>query len=141
MTIDINRSVITWPHDACRPEKKLSKKPRHLELQEAGLDSPSTPGAMASPADTPLGGLGPGQRFTPPIRPACLVHREQLCDLRTCALVGWCRCRTKQWICNRFLSSPCASTLLSAFYASSSARALSVTAELKCVSAAYACSA
>ena len=63
MSCDYHLSVITRPHDACRLEKKLLKKPRHLELQEVGLDSPSTPGVMASPADTPLGGLGPGQRY------------------------------------------------------------------------------
>ncbi|CAK0779853.1 hypothetical protein CVIRNUC_004871 [Coccomyxa viridis] len=54
------------PLSGARPEKKLSKKPRHLELQEVGLESPSTPAAMASPADTPLGGLGPGQRMSRP---------------------------------------------------------------------------
>ena len=46
----------------CRLEKKLSKKPRHLELQDVGLESPSTPVGGPSPVDTPLGGLGPGSR-------------------------------------------------------------------------------
>ena len=46
----------------CRLEKKLSKKPRHLELQDVGLESPSTPVGGPSPANTPLGGLGPGSR-------------------------------------------------------------------------------
>ncbi len=48
--------------DMCRPEKKLTKKPRLLELQEVGLESPSTPVGLPSPVDTPLGSLGPGAR-------------------------------------------------------------------------------
>lgn len=51
----------------CRPEKKLSKKPRHLELQEVGLESPSTPAGLPFPADTPLGGIAPGQRHVSPL--------------------------------------------------------------------------
>lgn len=55
-----------------RMDKKLLKKPRHLELQESPLESPGLP--MHSPMDPPPAHRGPGR---PVARPGAGLHPQQ----------------------------------------------------------------
>ena len=57
---------------AHRMDKKLLKKPRHLELQESPLESPGLP--MHSPMDPPPAHRGPGR---PVARPGAGLHPQQ----------------------------------------------------------------